>query len=192
MRRKELGLTIFQHNYFFRIVVVYGCIAGAITIAMTIAATNSQGTIASTSAWFGYLIMLISLSLIFAGVKRYRDIQGGGYIRFKNAIGIGLAIAGLAAIVYVIVWEIYLASSNYSFIEKYVSAAAAEVTAIGLPEDDVANRLAALNAFKAQYLNPFYRIPITFSEIFPMGALIALLSALLLRNPTFLPAQSRT
>ena len=39
------------------------------------------------------------------------------------------------------------------------------------------------------YANPLYRLPITFVEIFPIGVLISLISAVLLRNSRFLPAR---
>ncbi|MBA8886352.1 hypothetical protein FHW12_000543 [Dokdonella fugitiva] len=47
-----------------------------------------------------------------------------------------------------------------------------------------------MEAFKADYANPFYRLPMTFAEIFPVGVLVSLVSAALLRNPRFL-AQRR-
>jgi hypothetical protein len=40
------------------------------------------------------------------------------------------------------------------------------------------------------YRNPMLRIPITFAEIFPVGLLVALVSAALLRNPRVLPARA--
>jgi len=40
--------------------------------------------------------------------------------------------------------------------------------------------------------NPLFRLPMTFVEIFPVGLLIALVSAGLLRNPRFLPARQRS
>ena len=41
---------------------------------------------------------------------------------------------------------------------------------------------------RASYANPLFRIPMTFMEIFPVGFLVALVSALLLRNPKILRA----
>jgi hypothetical protein len=41
------------------------------------------------------------------------------------------------------------------------------------------------------YDNPLYRLPMTFAEIFPVGLLVTLVSAVLLRNPRFLPARTR-
>jgi hypothetical protein len=47
-----------------------------------------------------------------------------------------------------------------------------------------------MEAFKADYANPSYRLAMTFAEVFPVGVLVSLLSAALLRNPRFL-AQRR-
>jgi hypothetical protein len=48
---------------------------------------------------------------------------------------------------------------------------------------------ADMDAFKAQYANPLFRLPITFSEIFPVGLLVSLVSAALLRNSRFMPVR---
>ena len=45
-----------------------------------------------------------------------------------------------------------------------------------------------MEAFKIQYANPLFRLPMTFAEIFPVGVLVSLVSALVLRNPRALPA----
>jgi len=44
--------------------------------------------------------------------------------------------------------------------------------------------------FKTQYENPWFRLPMTFVEIFLVGVLVSLISAALLRNSRFLPARS--
>ena len=43
--------------------------------------------------------------------------------------------------------------------------------------------------FLSMYANPLFRLPITFVEMFPLGALISLISAAMLRNSRFLPAR---
>ena len=37
------------------------------------------------TVWFGYLVMLVALTFIFVGVKRYRDVERGGGIKFLPA-----------------------------------------------------------------------------------------------------------
>ena len=72
-----------------------------------------------TSEWFGYLVMLAALSMIFVGVKRFRDVECGGVIRFGRAFAVGLGIALVAAAVYVIGWELYQAASGFDFMADY-------------------------------------------------------------------------
>jgi DNA-binding CsgD family transcriptional regulator len=47
---------------------------------------------------------------------------------------------------------------------------------------------AEMETMKQRYASPVHRLPITFLEIFPVGLLISLISASLLRNPRLLPA----
>ncbi len=43
--------------------------------------------------------------------------------------------------------------------------------------------------FETMYRNPLLRMPMTCVEIFPVGVLVSLVSALVLRNPRALPAR---
>ena len=107
-----------------KIALIYGGIAGAITIATMIlgyamAHGNKEGFFASQA--FGYLTMLVALSMIFMGIKRYRDIELGGVVKFVPALLLGLGIAAIAAVAYVIGWEVYLNLTDYAFINDYTA-----------------------------------------------------------------------
>ena len=51
--------------------------------------------------------------------------------------------------------------------------------------------VAEMEKFKTDYANPLFRLPMTFIEIFPVGVLVSLISAALLRNARFLSARPR-
>lgn len=169
--------------------LTYGLLSGLVIIA-----TMMTGILLSdresffSSEWFGYLVMLVALTFIFVGVKRYRDVERGGIIRFGPAFGMGLAIAAVAGLAYVVVWEAYLAASDYAFMDEYVAEALRARQAEGLTGAALAREAAELETLRSQYGDPLFRIPMTFLEIFPVGLLVALVSALLLRNPKLLPA----
>jgi uncharacterized membrane protein YhaH (DUF805 family) len=166
--------------------LIYGGISGTIVIAL-IVLTLVTGT-GGHSVVLGYLIMLVVLSLIFVGVKRFRDVERGGAIRFLPALGLGLGIAVIAGIAYVLVWEAYQAATGYTFMDEYAASMIAEIKAEGGP--DAAARIAEIEEVKESYKNPLFRLGITFTEIFPVGVLVALVSAALLRNPRLLPAKA--
>tara|TARA_R110002033_G_scaffold26757_13_gene61249 strand:+ start:3280 stop:3810 length:531 start_codon:yes stop_codon:yes gene_type:complete len=173
-----------------KIAITYGILSGTITIAMLILGlVVSDGGSFLSSEVFGYLTMIVALSMIFIGIKRYRDQQLGGVIRFLPAFAMGLAIALIAAIIYTFVWELYLMTSGYDFIDSYVNSAIEAKRAAGLSADKLAQEIAALEEMRSDYGKIYIRVPMTFLEIFPVGLIIALLSAALLRNPKILPAR---
>jgi polyferredoxin len=156
-----------------RYALVYGLLSGCVIAAVIVSAIaiGPDNSIFQT-VWFGYLVMFVAMTFIFVGVRRYRDVEKGGVIRFLPALGMGLAIAVVAVIAYVLIWEIYLAATNYAFIDKYFSGTDPAVVAM-----------------RETYSNPLYRAGYTVLELFPVGLIVALVSAGLLRNPKLLPAK---
>lgn len=167
----------------------YGLLSGLAIIATILAGILLADRIKwAHSVWFGYLVMLVVLTFIFVGVKRYRDIECGGVIRFGTAFGIGLAIAMVAALTYIAVWEIYLAATHYTFMDDYIAGIIRARRDAGVSGAALARVVADLEALRTSYANPLFRIPMTFMEIGPVGLLVALVSGVLLQNPRFLPA----
>jgi hypothetical protein len=168
--------------------LVYGLLSGSV-IAAVITAALIVGPEDTHSLWFGYLVMLVALTFIFVGVKRYRDVERGGVIKFLPALGMGLAIAVVAGIAYVCVWEAYLAASGYRFMDEYIAAMIRNSRAAGASAAEIARMTTEMDSMRAIYANPLLRMPMTFLEVFPVGLLVALVSAALLRNPRLLPAR---
>ncbi|HET9640942.1 MAG TPA: DUF4199 domain-containing protein [Allosphingosinicella sp.] len=170
--------------------LIYGGIAGAIAISLISAMIGLDLTgHDSTAMWVTYLIMLIALSLIFVGVKRYRDVECGGVIRFGRAFLVGLGIAAVAGLIYAIGWEIFQAVSGYDFMAEYSASILERMRAEGASPAAIEAQAAELRGFAESYRNPLFRLPMVFVEIFPVGLLVALVSAALLRNPKVMPAR---
>ena len=175
-----------------RIILTYGLISGLVVIGGIIGTiVTSGGEAPHSNVWLGYLIMLVALSSILVGVKQYRDQALGGVIRFRTALLMGLGIAAVATLAYVAVWEVYLAVTHYTFMDQYVAQTLAGKRAAGVTAPAYQAAVEQMETMRRQYANPLFRLPMTALEIFPVGLLIALATAALLRNPNFLPARSR-
>jgi uncharacterized membrane protein YhaH (DUF805 family) len=173
------------------IILIFGTIAGLlVAVPMCLMVANAEPGSAATSHFTGYLIMLLALSLVFVGVKRLRDRERGGVIRFGPALMAGLGISAVAGVIYVIGWEITLAVTDFAFIDSYSSAAIEAARAKGASAAEVQALAAKMDEFREQYANPFFRLPVTFIEIFPVGLVVSLISAALLRNSRFMPARA--
>jgi hypothetical protein len=175
----------------FRTISLYGVVAGLIVgipmIAIMVLSTGHQSL--SQSYVIGYTTMLVALSAVFVAIKRRRDIDLGGVIGFWPAFGLGLGISFVASIVYVLAWEATLALTHTDFISGYTKLMIAQEKAKGVSGAALAKFTAQMEQLKVQYANPLYRLPETFTEIFPVGVLVSLVSAGLLCNRRFLPVR---
>lgn len=172
-----------------KLVFVHGILAGLLVIGgMIVSLTLGDPEELAGGVWLGYLIMIVALSLVFLGIKRYRDQQLGGAIKFGTAVLLGVGITLVASLIYVAVWEAYLAATDHVFIEKYTASVLASKEAEGLEGPALEAEAAKLETLKERYADPLFRLPMTFIEIFPVGLFITLISAALLRNSRFLPA----
>ncbi len=172
-----------------RIALIYGGIAGAITIAVMVAGFVF-GAEGAHSLGFGYLVMVIALAMIFIGIKSYRDKTLGGVIKFGPALLLGVMIAAVAGAFYVIGWEGYLTATDHQFIHDYAKDLIAKKEAAGVTGEALQAEIARMAEMEKNYANPLFRMPMTFLEIFPVGLVIALISAAILRNPKAFPSRS--
>lgn len=174
----------------FRTILIYGTIAGIVvglpTFAISVA---TAGQPLPYGMAIGYLTMLVALSAVFVGVKRHRDGPLGGVIGFWPALGLGLAISLVAGLLYVIAWELAVSIIGIDFLDHYTSETLAQQRADGASPAALAKTAAEMAAFKASYASPLVRMPMTLPEILPVGILVSLVSAGLLRNPRFLPGR---
>ena len=174
-----------------RYMLIYGVIAGTLvgvplsilTLAVSGQAMTRYGMLV------GYLIMLIALSAVFLAIKRHRDVDLGGVIRFWPALALGLAVSAVAGVVYVIAWEASCAIAHADFAGAYARATIAEQEANGVSGAALERLRAEMERFKVQYAHPLYRWSTTFAEIFPVGVIVSLVSAGLLRSSRFMPAR---
>jgi len=176
----------------FRKILAYGTVAGLIAgISLSAVVVAGQGHEVHYGMLIGYTTMLIALSTVFIAIKRHRDADLGGVIGFWPALGLGLGISFVAGIFYVLAWETTVALTHLDFASGYAKTLIEQKKASGVSGVALAKFTAEMEQFKVQYANPFYRLPMTFIEIFPVGVLVSLVSAGLLRSSRFLPVRRR-
>jgi len=174
------------------IILKYGLIAGVIVgVAMGVSTTAmlDDPPPVAIGMLIGYASMLVALSFVFVGVKRHRDEALGGVIGFWPALGVGLGISLVAGVLYALAWEVTLAVTGMDYGAVWTEHMVAEAQAAGKSAAEIARVRADMAVFAAQYRDPLYRLPMTFTEIAPVGVLVSLVSAALLRNRNFAPAR---
>jgi Protein of unknown function (DUF4199) len=175
----------------FRKILTAGLIAGVIASIpyLALIAGFDDKLLEKYGYLIGYTTMLIALSAVFVAVKRRRDNDLGGVISFLQAFLMGLAISLVASVIYALSWELVQAVAHMNFAEDYANGQIAHAKAKGVHGAALQKIISDMNAWKVEYASPFYRLTETFTEIFPVGVLVSLISAGLLRNRRFLPAR---
>lgn len=170
-------------------VLIFGSLAGVILILLFIIEQplwfgNGENIDFKKGEILGYITMLISLSMVFFGVKSYRDKHLNGIITFGKAFQVGLLITLVASAIYVVGWLIYSSTSAtmQKFPELYLNFMLEDLKKSGASASEIAQTEAELRRNMEMYKNPLIKIAITFLEIFPVGLLIDLVSAFLLRR----------
>lgn len=173
-----------------KIVLTYGLISGTIVSAMMMITMPlyESGTLKiDRGEIIGYTTMVIALSLIFFGIKSVRDNHLKGSITFGKAATVGLLITLIASLMYATSWEITLKTMKGDFVKQMTEKAIEKAKQNGDDENAIANVQKQMDDFAAMYKNPIIRFAVTLMEIAPVGILISLLSAAILRRKEFLP-----
>lgn len=172
---------------FWRTAFFYGVPAGLLIIGMMMLSYTLFGMKSGAGSMaVGFLLMLIFMSLIFFGLKRFRDHEQGGVIKFSKALSLALATAIFTAFVYMLVWEIYVSFfSGHKFMAEYTDMLIEKKAASGVTGEALAEFAEKTEKMKADYARRIYRMPMTFLENFSMGFIVAIGSALVLHKPKF-------
>jgi hypothetical protein len=132
----------------------------------------------------GYTTMVLAFMLVFFGIRSYRENVNDGHITFGRAFAVGILITLVACVGYVIAWEIIYFKFMPDFVDKYTSYVIQKARASGASQQAIDNQLQQMKSLKAMYDNPIINAAITFTEPFPIGLIVTLISAAILRKKT--------
>src|SRR5437763_4320297 len=125
----------------------------------------------------GYTTTVLSFMPVSFGMRSSRENISGGTITFGRAFAVGILITLVSSVLYVVAWEIMYFGVP-SFGERFMTMCVAHVKNSGASPEAIQTELNQL-----KYLNnPFINSDMTFAEPFPVGLIITLISALILRK----------
>jgi hypothetical protein len=165
-----------------KIALKYGSISGLLIVSTWYIGYYLSGEKADFegSEIVGYTIMLLALSAIFMGVKSIRDEKGS--LSFKEGFLNGMGITLVASFIYVISWMIYVPSFAPDFADKYGDSQIELVQEKEISAEEKEQEIDEIKSWIETYKQPHVMAAMTFAEIFPMGLLITLISALILKR----------
>lgn len=164
----------------------FGLISGALLslmMAVTIPFESSIGFEGGSGALIvGYTTMVLSFLLVYFGIRSYRDNVRGGLVSFGRALAVGTLIVVISSLCYVATWEVMYFKFMPDFATKFAAHTIEQAKKSGASEAEIQQKVAEMDRFVVQYRNPLYNSAVTFLEPLPVGLVIALVSAGVLRR----------
>ena len=173
-------------------ILTFGLISGAVLSLMMGLTVPFQDKIGLDHSYvIGYTTIVLSMLFTFFGIRSYRDNVGKGQITFAKAFAVGISITIISCLCYVVTWEVIYYNFMPDFLDKYNAHIIQKMQTSGATAAAIQTKVEELKKFKELYANPFFNAAMTFIEPFPVGFVITLLSAALLRKKSdSQPAQS--
>jgi hypothetical protein len=130
----------------------------------------------------GYTGIVAAFLVVFFGVRSYREQRAGGGLTFGRAFSVGILIVLISCAFYVGTWELIYFKLSPNFMSDWAAHAVETARASGASQAKIDETARQMAEFKRIYDNPAYNAAVTFLEPFPIGLLVALISAGVLRR----------
>lgn len=164
-------------------VLAFGLISGALSAAMMLVTIP----VADKIGWekgeiLGYATIVLSALMVFFGVRSYRENVEGGRLTFGRGFAVGILITLTSSACYVGTWEVAYYELIPGFADKYAAHRVEKTKASGASQQKVEEAEREAKQFKELYKNPVVNVAMTFMEVFPIGLVVTLVSAGVLRR----------
>ena len=167
-------------------ILIYGLIAGIVVSVLMLFNVNYIGQTGNvsynTSLLLGYASMLISFSLVYVGIRNYRDKYNGGVISFGKAFKIGILMVLIASTFYVVAWLIDYYFFVPDYMDKYTEHILDELKASGANQIEIDKETKKMADMVTMLKNPLFNAMIAYAEILPVGLVVTLISSLILKR----------
>lgn len=154
--------------------ILGGIIAAIVMASMVFYMKANPGE--QPSAIIGFISMLLAFTFLILGIKQQRE-SNRGKITFGSAFLTGLGIAFVISTMYVLAWLVIYYNFFPNFMEKY-----GEMVLKNTKPEELAIKTTEINQMKEWYKSPLMVILLTYMEILPIGIVISLIGALVLKK----------
>lgn len=164
-------------------VLTFGILSGALSALMMAATVPFMHKIGYENGYYvGYTSFVLAFLFVYFGVRSYRDNVGHGQLSFGRGFAVGILITLISCVGYVLAWEVVYFKFMPDFWTNYSVYAVDHLRATGGSQAAIDAMTKQLADFKVTYDNPLYNAAFTFIEPFPVGLLVTLISAGVLRK----------
>jgi ethanolamine transporter EutH len=170
---KDMNKTIFT----------FGLISGGgMAVMYSLMCLARQSTSFDISQILVYAAVVLLFTMIFMGIKSYRDNALGGFITFGEAFKVGILISLVSSLCYAMLWMILYNPVFRDFMQQHSAALMEKLNTSGVPVTAIAGKKEEILKHAALYENPLLRAGIIFIQGFPVEAIMALIASFVIKK----------
>lgn len=166
-----------------KVVITFGLLSGAVVTGLMFLTLPFAERIGFDRAvYVGYTTILISMLFVYFGVRSYRDNVLGGHMSFGSGFKAGILITLISSVCYVASWLVMYYGFMDGFGEKYAAYIVESAQARGASQAEIDVALTQGRDAIAMLDNPLINAAVSFTEPIPVGLLVTVISATVLRT----------
>jgi hypothetical protein len=167
-----------------RIVLINGLLASVMAcLWLALSFIVATDKLLDLGMLLGFSTMILAFVFVFIAIVQYRNNVNGGYISFGKAFQIGFLVTLMASTCYVVVWLINFQYFSSDFMAKYTEATLNKMRLNGASATELASTAKKMAEDAYIYNNSIWvRIGYTYLEILPLGTVITVIAALVLKR----------
>ena len=166
-----------------KVVLTFGLLSGAVAaIMMFLTLPFAERIGFDRAVYVGYTVIVISMLFVYFGVRSYRDNVLGGQVSFGKAFTAGVLITLISSVCYVAAWLVMYYGFMPDFAAQYAAHLVEQARVSGASPAEIDAAIKQGEQAKEWLANPLINAAVSFTEPLPVGLLVAVISAAVLKK----------
>ena len=166
-----------------RTVLTFGLISGLVSAGLMFLTARLLESIGyEKGEILGYTGIVMAGLIVFFGIRSYRNGAGGGRLTFGRGLAIGVLITLISSVFYVATFQLLYFKLMPGYGDKMVAFMVERARSSGASPQKIEETARQGQMFKRLWDRPLTNAALTFIEPFPIGVVIAAVSAAILRR----------
>ena len=134
----------------------------------------------NSGAWYGFMPLLLSIAVLWLGIRAVREEDSGKYLTFGKGVGTGLMVSLYAGLIGAVYTYVHFTFVNPNFADYLIEASRVKWAAAGMRDSQMEAGEKGVRMFTKPVIQSVFGLVITVV----LGLIISLVSAAILKkNP---------
>ena len=163
--------------------LTFGLLSGAVMVAtMAAAIPFIMATELGKADVIGYSSIVLSALVLFFGIRSHREHAGQGRLTFSRGFAVGVLISLVSWVCYATAFHVMYFNVVPEFGDKFAACMVERARIDGATQQQLDETARRAGSLKQMYDNPITNAALTFATTFPIGVVMSVVAAAILKR----------